>query len=468
MVRPAYEEAIEEDIPVQYVVLLDASGSMTWNFQGQGHKGGQSDGEVMQCEASSDPDLQKLLVACSPGPGDYWSVGEQRRFGVAKNTVLDVFVDGMTPNDVISVIAFSTSVNNNAKISSFRNSYWFYGTPEGKADFGEAVMLAGQQEGDPFFARGGTPGYDGMLRAAELLRDDNGTFGTPRTAPNGLTYKTVILNVTDGVSNQFSKVSGMGQNQQNFACPGVAAGSVAANTPQCQIGYWDMSGTDVYEIDGPSRVALPISAVVDQSVAIQSDPLINATVYSIAVGNAPMQGLKAVANQADFPYAAKVPTAESAQPIFEAIQVSAKNECRPNVTTFQNYIDDGQLATFSPDQVANNPQLGTLDSEVVGYVFLWDANGIALPDGQHMVPVVRDANGELNYSVPNMVPGEYQMEAYVGLTGADGVSRIYRDLYDQGTLETATRMTFSVEQDGLGATVNLPLLQLDLTGALCS
>ena len=109
---------------------------------------------------------------------------------------------------------------------------------------------------------------------------------------------------------------------------------------------------------------------------------------------------------------------------------------------------------------------------MLGYVYLYDENGAALPAGQNKLPIVHDpGSGLLTFELPasqGLSPGTYQLSAFAGYKGEDDVSRIYNGLFNPDTETIDTGQSFTVDPSGvIGSVLVMDSLHLDLIGEVC-
>lgn len=428
-VRPQHQDIPEVRQPIEYVMVLDTSGSMSWNFAGQAKNGSKT----LQCTYNSANPTAKVIDCGS----NVWPTENERRIYLAKQAITQ-FIDGMEQYDAMQIIGY-TGNTYPVKMTGTRQ----LGTPTGKDALKTAVRDAGKVNGNPYLTKGGTPSASALRSARELI------VKTPKTAPNGLEYKKVVIFLTDGVANHFVEKVNVpwGKNQWYNSAKDDAKCANDNNVGEnvsCQRGY--VAGGDIPR---------PLTAMAREGQQLQS----TATVYVMMMGGADQTGLSEVASQASFPWYTTALNGTQVKDILMAIQGNAEaGDCQPVKGEFLDAIESG-----------NTPEHAELGGEIVGYVLLYDKDGNPLPSGQHQVPITHDpVTGKLTYAVTGLVPGTYQFEAWVGYKGEDGVTRVYSRIFDPATLEYVSRVTWPVQPSNtLNDTVPGPRFHLDLNGLVC-
>ncbi|NJM05588.1 VWA domain-containing protein [Candidatus Gracilibacteria bacterium] len=191
-VWPEHTEQKKEQAPLQYVVVLDVSGSMNLDFLGRG----MLNNKAAQCTYARQPDPNS---GCAGQPQYAWSPTKERRIYVAKQA-LEYLVEKMNipsnpgynstrPSDEMALTWFNDGVDKK----------WFTNWTNDKNTLVKAIQGA-TTEKDPYLTRGGTNGAAGLYKASTLF---NGKPATTTFNGKTVNYKRVVLFVTDGVSNQF-------------------------------------------------------------------------------------------------------------------------------------------------------------------------------------------------------------------------------------------------------------------------
>ncbi|MFN8567559.1 MAG: pilus assembly protein TadG-related protein [Kouleothrix sp.] len=427
--------------PIAFQVIMDVSGSMSWNFQGQGNMNGN--GATLQCE----PYGNVPAVDCPHGGGDYWKTQSERRIYVLKEALRGAggFIEKMRDGDVMRVLAFS-----DGSISAGP------GWTGDKAALKDTVLNAGKYNNNPYLTSGGTPGPQALQKAVQQFAS------TPPPAQyNGQAYRKVVIYMTDGVANVF--LNGV-TNDARDVCSDLTV-TVARNTALCQ-----------YDVDGypatASKQRRPISEMINQA-SILKTTYPDLQLFVVALANVNPLGLDFVASSPNMLYLAKTSTV--VDDILTLIFGKALGPCsEKDDGKWLNYIDPAHTAALNPP---NN-----LPTGIYGYVYLFDSNKTPLnvpwsgagadprPAAQkNAVPVTQDGfDGKLGFEIPvadGLNAGLYYMQGYVqykaALPDGDGASRIYSGPIVNGSAADYVPFRLTPEQV-LGSAVVLDPLRLDL------
>lgn len=418
MFRPRTKEIPQSRPPIQYDIIFDVSGSMSWTFDGYGWK----DGKAVLCTGAD--------AGCT-GPNAAWNDQTQRRIYIAKGA-LNQFIDNMGANDTMRIVTFSGYLDGNTgnsnAIKHLTKAWPTSGWSSDKSTLHSAVSSAGRYNNQEFVTDGYTPSAAGIASGNQVLA------AAPTKAPDGQTYKRVVIFITDGVANVFRDGS-----MQAYDKP---CGSEIAT---CNVGYTT------------NGVPKPITAMALEAESIRQ----LATVYVIALAGVDETGLKDVASAPNYPFFSSARNGTDLQGIFDSIKTNVtEGDCVPLVGSFQNTVPQENAATIPPPY-------GPLAYPTVGYAYLYDQNGNTLPNTK--APITVDAaSGRLSYHYDNLAPGTYQMRAFVGYKGDDGASRSYSQIYDWNTNTADDVISFKLDpSSGLGTVIARPPLYLDLAGTVC-
>jgi hypothetical protein len=398
--------------PVQYEIILDISGSMSWNFAGQAGRSGRA----TQCTG---------VVYTSPCDGG-WSPTSERRIVISKNAI-KAFVDQMEPNDSMRIVTFTggpiSRPDNQRAVNELTRVLPTAGWSSDKVALKSAVDSISND------TNGRTPSAVGIARGAEV-------YANAPTQVNGQTYRRVAIFLTDGVANVFRDGS---TERYTDGC-----GSEIAN---CNTGY--TSG----------GVAKPIQAMIDGSDALKQF----AQVYVIALAGVDETGLPSVAQAPNPPFFNSARNGADLQGIFDDIRTDVQEgDCIPTGgDSWERTMTDAQVGDVAPPQ-------GPLTYPVVGKVYLTNQDGRPLPNGGVGLIQVNAQSGNMVYRFDNLAPGTYQMEAFVAYRGNDNVSRPYRLIWNRHTGTLDTSWTFTVNpSSALGTVIPIETLHLDLAGSVC-
>ncbi len=445
-VRPRWVEySPVSSPPVLYEIILDATDAMSYDFAGHGTLGGtignQQDtigGADYQCELSDPIDPLPSTDTCTGGASSPWRHYQERRGYVVKQA-LDRLIDQMRPLDTMRIIAYSTDVSGMAQASA--------GWSSDKATLKNAISTLGAYNQDPYRSAGYGSGAIALKKAHDLLAT------APLTAPDGQSYKRVMILLSAGVPNVFLDGA---LNTARDICGNLTVWQAINTADPCQLGATAI---------GKLR---PITAMIDQANVIKaSDQLINIYVVSASRGE-PGTGLPRVASDASMYYTASQPgmVGSSLDDIQSQNQVSGQVCVPSGGYTWLDRID----AAHTP---ASPPAPG---NGVFGYAYIYDVGG-GIP--KFTLPIQHDGStGALGFAIPppdsgnpssGIAPGNYEMAAYVDYKGNDGITRQY-DYFRTPSLDEVHRITFSVTSAStIGASVPLPpiFMELPSTVSLC-
>jgi len=438
--------------PVAYNIVLDVSGSMSWDFNGYGTYNGANGGGGytvsnsvqgdVQCESTNNPNPLNLPFTdrCIGGQNSAWRNVNQRRISVAKDAILKL-IDRMGTDDMVRVIAFSTGQSGNVTASP---AWLNVGTD--KATLQTIVKDAGAYGGDPYKTDGATSGPQALDKAAKMFLASNGY--TP-TAANGQSFKPVVIYLTDGVANVFLDGT---LNKARDICHDMSENQAESTADPCQIGK---------TASGKLR---PISAMIDVANKMKAS-MSKLEIYAVGLAQVPDTGLPKVANDSSYYFPAS--QAGYVEGILESIRKRATGGTCTAGGGY-NWVNVIPSANIPPSPPA--PGNG-----VYGLVSIYAVNG-ATPI-RNPLPIQHDpTSGVLSFSIPapdpsnpastGITPGTYEMEAWIAYKGTDGAPRIYDYFINQSSLHESHRITFSVSSAGtLGNSVPIDPIFLDLPAA---
>ncbi|GAB4189789.1 MAG: hypothetical protein OHK0022_02210 [Roseiflexaceae bacterium] len=394
-----------DEPPLAYVVVLDVSGSMNWNFNGQAIINGQ----VRQCGLGPDPSLNALIdqdfAACNTAGGSYWAPVEERRIYVAKQSLMR-FIDLLGPNDRMQIIAFSGQGVNTVGSAQL-------GDATGKAALKQAVLDAGKTAGDPYVTRGGTPTATALYQTGQLI-----TSGSwPLQAPNGLDYKNIVVLMTDGVPNFYRDTS-----NGNYTGTNTLVGwenRAQDQYPQCAVNYSMRIECQIgYADTTKGLIARPVTAMINEGQQLHTI----ADVHVIGLAGAPAAaGLPAVASVDVYPWYAEVPQGQGLDQVFSDIYIS-----RASLET--GALVDQIDAAHAPDPAT----LPEVSATTFGVVTLSAPGVITRTAAIQTDP----ATGKLAYRFDGLAPGSYTLTAWIGYKGDDGVTLRYGKMSGFGPTQT--------------------------------
>jgi hypothetical protein len=452
-VNPRWVENSPPHQPIAYNIVLDVSGSMSWDFNGYGTYDGSNtncspycsvsntiQGDV-QCEATTNPNPSNLQFTdrCTGGQNSAWKNQNERRIWVAKNAIYN-FINSMGANDMMRVIGFSAP-NNTATATASSN--WVVAADQAAKDaLVTTVKNMGMYNSDPYKTAGGTPGPLALDKASKMFLASNGYV---KKAPNGADYKPVVIYLTDGVANYF--LDGTANTARDI-CSSISAAAALNTADPCQLGT-TAGGTE-----------RPITAMVTIANTMKAN-VNGISIYAVGLAQVPSVGLPRVANDPSMFFAAN--QGNYVQSILDTIQAQVTGDtCTPT----------GGYAWLKKIDSAHTPASPPAPGGgVFGYAYVYDVGGgIA----KYTLPIQHDAaTGNLSFAIPppdpnnaastGITPGTYEMEAYVDYKGDDGITRQYDYFIDPNSLSERHRTSFSVTSAStIGASVPLPPIFMDL------
>ncbi|EFO79372.1 von Willebrand factor type A [Oscillochloris trichoides DG-6] len=452
---PEYQIIPTSQKPIQYVVVLDASGSMSANFDGQCN----NSGGVKQCAngPSGFPDVQ----VSNTGYDYWWTTESQRRIYVAKKALERLVTlsnmpgnPGYTntrPSDQMAVVWFNDGVSS-SQTQAFTNN------PTTLKNY---ITTLNNVNGN-YRSAGGTNGAGGLYRASLLYQN------APKTVSfNGtnVEYKRVVLFVTDGVSNYFLNTSASDLKGPLSSYDTFKKNSTCYNMKSKVIESASCQTTEVggkYTVSGKTYDR-PVTQMILTSQNNLRNATINAEVFVIALSNIPATGLDTgVASSTNYFFAAS------------SLQVNA------NGTTNVDQIIDTINAKVETGACVVGPS-GTTNGKITSSEFGSNPSGFNYPQvGQvtitndansYTAPVLAADDGTLRYHFSSILPGTYRLQAFIyyrhPLDPAGVSARLYGNLFSAGT--SAQDMTVYVTPDQTTNNSNrieLPLT-LKLTGNVC-
>jgi hypothetical protein len=427
---PRYRASNDDDRPLQIVVVLDVSGSMSWNFAGQGVVNGQ----VTNCAADG-------AATCLSGPNSRWPTQEERRIFTAK-TALEEFVREMRRfaadnpaqrgEDVMQLVTFTSSQgrvsnrpsgDNVQAVETLTRALPASGWSNNEATLLSAIQDAGSTSGDPFVTNGSTPSAVGLARARQVF--DN----APDRAPSGRQYRRVLIFMTDGVANVLRD----GRLNDTNGC--------AAEVVDCQRGT--LSG----------GLLAPIDAMIAEGSALKDDHITptGGSSYVVALGQIATTGMDSISTD-------PVISAESGaslERVLASIQTDAVlGTCNPAEDPVTNTMRLEDVGSGTPPQ-----GFDTISGNQPGFVTLQNVEN---PAQRFTVPVVIGTTGQMSYEVQDVPRGMYTLSSWIGFRHPeDGIARAYDTIRDGIDLSPSVTLNVSSTSGDLGGRI-VRNLTLDL------
>lgn len=492
-IRPEYGYVPNNRKPIQYVVVLDVSGSMSANFAGQCNASFAGSGNWQCTNGPVGAPGVNINPFRATGPDYWWGTESERRIRVAKDAIASLIrvtnmqgngdqYDINRPVDQMSIVWFRDKVNSgDGNITKFTSnttpSPYFSSNP---TELTDKLRTAGRLGSDNYRTQGGTNGAAGLYRAALAYNT------VPKTVPyNGKTweYKRVVIFITDGVSNSFlsrsnSELYAGSSNQRTWPPNHPCYDPRVIEIATCQVtgggGQTTGIGGVAANMDRPITQAGQVSRADLQANG--------AEVFAIALSNIPATGLQDTI--ASFPshFASAETLVRGADGKTNVdkimLEINTKVEgapCEPR----SDLMDQGAASEFRgtipaghfPSAGVPLPDLGiTLVYPHVGNVLLVNREN----NVSYTVPIMADpATGVLRYSKSDLPRGDYKFSAYVfykhPLDLPSAGPRMYGNIVgaDESNREVIVPVGTGGGNVGLGKDVEFPV-QLKLTGAACS
>ncbi|MGB9631961.1 MAG: pilus assembly protein TadG-related protein [Chloroflexaceae bacterium] len=412
---PEYQYRPQARRPIQYVVVLDVSGSMSADFEGRCDRttvsnppaAGRARGWWRCAEAPPNSNPPRAEVT-GTGPNYWWSVESERRITVAKRALYTLVrstnmpgnaeYDSSRPPDTMALVWYTHEVPSG-------NTRGFSTNPNTIIN---NIDAAGAYNNDRYRTSGGTNSAAGLYRASLLISN------APRTVTqNGQTweYKRVVVFVTDGVANQF-----LDRNASNLrAGQSIATtytsghycrtfGDLVIENAACQttdVGGLSTGGGGVRAgLDRPITQAVQVSRQDLQANGIE--------VYAVALSHIPDTGLRdGVASFPSYFFSARdlqrnADGSTNVDAIMRAINTMVETGiCEPR--------SDAAWTNVIPP--ANFQSVGSLQYPTVGEVILTDQS----TGTRYTAPIRADASrgGALSYRFDRLPAGSYRVQPYL-------------------------------------------------------
>lgn len=454
--QPEYPFHPTEHRPVQYVVVLDVSGSMNMTFDGKGWLNNR------EAQCTNGPAGEPVTKGCSGEPRYAWPDQTKRRIYVAKKAIeLLVKLTNMPgnanykadlPKDTMAVVWY-----NDGSPTSWSKT--FRSDP---AAIISDITNANKQNNDPYKSKGGTNGAAGLYRAGLLLQN------APKTTNElGQTweYKRVVIFLTDGVSNY-------SLDKNNSELRGYQ--SSASTYPSKPQHYCNSLGSAVLEnalcqtneyggkYNGKNR---PISEMVEVSgTSIKYNEAVKAEVYVLALSNIPETGLKdGVATAPSYFYDLKDLVVTNGETNVDRAMRQINNQVKTGIC--EQRVDPWRTTLPSNHFVST----GGLTYPDVGEVVLKEVSTGTIVKGR----IKADTNGKLTYRFTDLARGTYQLSAYLWykhpLDDPDAAPRMYSQIFaNEETVPVITVTVDSGAQDVGFQNVVQKDLALKLFGNVCA
>ena len=441
-VLPEYKIIPTDRVPIQYVIVLDQSGSMAWNFAGGGANAANPSRISLAKQAL------KTLVRLTNMPDN-----------VAPNYVPN------TPSDQMALVGFSTIVYpktfaNNASFSS------------------SATELNTMIDGLGTYNT--TNGAAGLYYASTILNSAPETVTYPASGGKSYTYRRVVVFITDGVSNVFfhkddpdlavRSSDGVTYANGNYC----RTNSNVTNDADCQTTTVGGLYTTTVRINNVNT-SVGLDRPITQAIKTSQD-LLKAnghTVFVVALSDVPSTGLKGgVATRPEYFVEAKTVTTNpdgstSLDADFQKINSIVED------LACQNGQDTDTTGTVLASQYVPVvlPNSMTLDYPKVGMVTLENSS-----TGYSATAYITAAtDGKITYRFSQVPPGVYSLTAvlyYKHPLEPSGINdRAYTSFWDPTSSSRINALTVTVNESTSSVSGFTLATQVDidmrLTGVPC-
>jgi hypothetical protein len=515
---PEYQVIPQTTQPIQYMVVLDLSGSMSANFNGQcDMRAGGGNPPLRNPPLVGEPDrfwqcangpTYTSALDGSPVPGttevtgtgsnQYWSTERERRIYVAKQAIKamigKLYMPGnesfeaspdLYPPDQFGFVWFNQQSPLSAAYS-FEDGHPFTSDPQRAID----AVINTTTGRSSYLVDGGTNAASGLYRAWTIFRD------TPTTVmhqPTGkvYTYKRVVIFITDGVSNQIFSESAanllLTQSTSNTFTPSselrdengtLIAGlaweecrdipsNLVIENARCQTTLYGG-----HYVRGGVRYDRPISQAIDVSNRYLKGNSID--VFVLALSSLPETGLSSGIPSNPSYYRSAADLIYNPDGTTNVDQIMLSFQAIVNDDRCQRGLDPSPLTSFAADRFRAIPLTGgeTLNYPNVGQVTV--SNSVT---GQPFTTFIKvDQDGRLRYRFGERIPpGAYTLSAtlfYINPRdpgGAGSPARAYGDLWTgagseaQIAIEVKNRI-----QSGSLVPATRVNLDLRLSGDVCA
>lgn len=480
-IRPEYAYNPTSRKPVQYVVVLDVSGSMSANFAGQCNRNRWNNSPPSKgyWQCANGPDGAPSAEVGGTGPDYWWGNQDERRITVAKRALESLVrstnmpgnsgYDNTRPDDQMAIVWFNASVDKgNSNITVFGSSNFTNQVGDSNSGLIRAINRAGWRNSDPYRTEGGTNGAAGLYRAA-LAFD-----GAPKDITLGSTkydYKRVVVFLTDGVSNQFlnkgaNDLLGGASSTNTYPNGHACRVSNVAEIATCQVtGTGSIGGGKTTGIGG---VAAGMDRPITQAGLVSKEDLQpkGIEVYAIALSNIPDTGLKdTIASFPSYFFSAATLEVSGGTTNVDKIMEVINTRVEAGLCTPRSDVLDGNpewRSTIPPDHFQAT---GGLVYPNVGEVIISGENGT------FRIPILADpATGKLTYRKTNVPKGSYKLTPYLfyrhPLDPAGTLPRIYSTILQAD--QRLPDITINIPEGTVGMSAQVKKdIQLLLTGDVC-
>ncbi|GAB4152390.1 MAG: VWA domain-containing protein [Roseiflexaceae bacterium] len=433
--------------PIQFIILLDVSGSMSWSFDGRGNIGGT----IVQCQG---PSTTGAPIGNCAGGGSATAFPDtnQRRIKIASD-LLQQFVASLRPRDQVRFVTFTGSFgagNDNPIADDQALEDLTYdalnGWSNNTTQINNVIESVTRGASGNYTTEGATPSAVGLARVRQILAS------APAVDPEtGLGYKRAVIFLTDGVAN-------VSRGGYEYVCPDGASDDL-----ECQSGPYDGFNPTRYK---------PVSAMHQErellnNMLITEDTNTNGNgIYAIALGP------DAVSDSL-LPFEPRLFRADDPTAMERALN-TIRNEVQEAVCADggaalvepKRTFTSSNLPDYSILAATGNPEYSSIVAPVVGKVTLSTGNTRLTGD-----ITWNPSTGTMSYLIENIPAGSYNVSYWMAYKAAeDNSTRIYQHArpFGNSSIPTNTQSVTLAPNASVFNTVDQPIvLDLDPTIDIC-
>jgi hypothetical protein len=330
--------------PLQLMIVLDVSGSVSANAAGQCN----NTGTVIQCEPG--PPGSGTIDGAGTGSDRWWAPASERRIAVFKNSISYLIeqlnmpgnpgYNPALPSDEVSLVWF-----HHAQTRGMTTTW-----SSDPVLLRNAVLQAGSYQGDNYRTLGGTNVAAGLYRAALLLqqRQSSVVFNNQNYA-----YRRAVLLASDGTAKDFfnpnaANLSGGNSNSSTYPVGSEcrALGLEVIHSIPCQT----TEGGGLYQgFDRPITQMIKVA-----NDYIKNDPQTNADLFVLSPFHDPRIGLKEqVASSAEHfftitTFAQYANGSSNVDPLVRALKGNTATSCEAVEEPLQWSIEQANAGAIPP------------------------------------------------------------------------------------------------------------------------
>jgi hypothetical protein len=454
---PEYQVNVNDQPPIQYVVILDATGSMSMDFYGRG----KVNGETRQCITGPPGWPIPDDPSCDGSPRFAWTPIQERRIYVAKEAVRLLIKQTNMPGN--------PGYDPNRPIDQMAIIWFNHDVPPDRITLGgfssdpialdRAVLDAGAVNGQPYLAQGGTNLAGAIYRANEVL---SRAPSTTSQLGRQWTYRRAVILVTDGLANYFldtrkGTLNGGQSNMNTYPVGHVCRYSGVTDDAPCQT--TEVGG----KYNGMDR---PVTQMVQEAMKLKSNQSVQTDFYVLAISVVPTVGLQDG-------------VASTPRHFYMASTLERDSSGLTNVDRMMLAINE---------QLERGPCISGSDGEWRGTIpgnHFQSINGLRYPNVGEVIlenfstgsvyraPIVAGTDGRVRYTFESIPRGTYRLQAYLfyrhPLDPPTALPRMYSQLFNGSSSQSDMVVVLEPGSQGVGFISTIEQnLRLRLDGNVCS